>query len=710
MYLELEKNLNPSQLEAVTSTSGPVLVIAGAGSGKTRTIVYRLAHLVDKGVDPESILLLTFTRKASQEMLTRASFILGQGLDGIAGGTFHSFAFSILRRYSAAMGYTDGFTIMDRGDAEDILKQVKESHEFGKGDRSFPKKSTIMGLISKSRNKELSIKSLLESDSSHMLRYADTLAELADRYADFKFEHGLMDYDDLLFKLEALLLERPDITDFLRFRSRHIMVDEYQDTNLVQGRLLKLLAGEAGNLMVVGDDAQSIYSFRGATVSNILRFREDFPEAKIIKLEQNYRSVQPILQLSNQILIGAKEKYEKHLFSSREDGGTPELIRPLSDLSQARVVLERIRELSRDYPLHDMAVLFRSGFQSYPLEVALNKEGIAYRKYGGLKFTEAAHIKDVLAHLRLVLNPTDLPAWQRAVSLIGGVGPKTSQRLYQEVCGRGQEGSLQKVCAKNRQMQDFLDLLSRLRQNGDTPYATLQSILEYYRPLFEDKYPDDYPRRQAGLDQLSQIAAGYDDLDVFLTEMALENPDQLGDSDPLQDYLILSTVHSAKGLEWSAVIVIDLVEERFPSKHALVDAENMEEERRLFYVACTRAKDYLGLSMPESLFNRFQNRSEPAVPSPFVQEFPGHVIREFREGFSGSLDRKASAGGSRTGKAVPDEPLESSRSQPSQLGYCRHRIFGRGKVVSFLPPNKYQVNFPGFGLKIILGDYLQLEE
>jgi len=707
MHLELEKHLNPSQREAVTAVSGPVLVIAGAGSGKTRTIVYRLAHMVGEGVDTESILLLTFTRKAAQEMLNRAGFILGQGLHGVVGGTFHSFAYGILRRYATALGYTDGFTIMDRGDAEDILKQVKESNELGKGDRAFPKKSTVMGFISKSRNKEIPIKHILEKESSHLLRYADALSELFDRYQAFKLKHGLMDYDDLLFNLEKLLLEHPDILDFLRLRYQHLMVDEYQDTNLVQGRLLKLLAGQAGNLMVVGDDAQSIYSFRGATVSNILRFREDYPNSRIIKLEQNYRSVQPILRLSNQILAGARDKYEKHLFSAREDGDTPELIRPLSDLSQARVVLDRIKELARDYPLHEIAVLFRSGFQSYPLEVALNREGLAYRKFGGLKFTEAAHIKDVLAHLRLVLKPTDLPAWQRAVSLIGGIGPKSSQNLYQELCGSGKSGALRHTCAKNPQLKSFLDLLSSLRQNSASPYAALQQVLEYYQPFFKEKYPDDYPRRQAGLDQLSQIAAGYENLDVFLSEMTLENPDQLGQNDPLQDYLVLSTVHSAKGLEWSAVLIIDLVEERFPSRHALVDADNMEEERRLFYVACTRAKDYLGLSVPESLYNRYQNRSEPAVPSPFVEEMPRHVVQERKEGFGEGLSQKAAPEPSPR-KEQPDR-REEQRGRPSQLGYCRHRIFGRGKVVSFIPPNKYQVNFPGFGLKVILGDYLQLE-
>jgi len=703
MYLDLEKDLNPSQQEAVTAIDGPVLVIAGAGSGKTRTIIYRLAHLVELGADPQSILLLTFTRKAAQEMLTRASRLLGQGLHGVTGGTFHSFANSVLRRHASGLGLRHDFTILDRGDSEEIVKQVKEANRIGHKDRSFPKKGTVLTLISKSRNKEQSLESILGKEASHLLLYLEDLQRISELYQAFKQEHSLLDYDDLLFHLETLLMERPEIRDFLRRKHGHIMVDEFQDTNLVQGRLVRHLAGEEGNVMAVGDDAQSIYSFRGATVRNILEFTRSFPDTRIIKLEQNYRSTQPILDLSNRILSGAKEKYDKELFSSWQEGAKPELLSPLSDLTQAQIVLSRIEELREEHPLEDMAVLFRAGFQSYHLEVLLNKAGIPYQKFGGLKFTEAAHIKDMLGHLRLIQNPTDLPAWQRVMALVPGIGPKTSQRLYNAVV-KGETDYLEQLRAKNKELAAVLDLLHYFRQNPDTPYNIMERILEYYQPLLKTTYPDDYPKRQVGLDQLSQIASSYSDLNLFLTDMTLEPPDQVGSEDPLEDRLTLSTVHSAKGLEWSAVIVLDLVEERFPSKHALMDEEAMEEERRLFYVACTRAKSRLGLCVPHSLHNRYQGLSTPTRPSPFVQELSPKLYDAFNESYSGRLQQAGRP-------KEREEPAERKARQlgPDELGFCKHRIFGRGKVVAFIPPNKYRVNFPSFGLKVVIGDYIELE-
>ncbi|MCF8030007.1 MAG: ATP-dependent helicase [Desulfohalobiaceae bacterium] len=707
MQLDLENELNPSQLEAVTTLQGPVLVIAGAGSGKTRTVVYRLAHLADLGVDPESILLLTFTRKAAREMLTRASHLLGQGLHGVTGGTFHSFANLTLRRYAAALGLKNEFTILDRPDSEEIVKQVKEANDIGRKDRSFPKKNTIYSLISKSRNKELSLEEILARDASHLLLYHEELQRIADLYREYKTAHSLVDYDDLLFLLERLLLENEEIREFLRYRQEYIMVDEFQDTNLVQGRLVRLLAGDEGNVMAVGDDAQSIYSFRGATVGNILGFTEVYPQCRIIKLEQNYRSTQPILGLCNQILAGAKEKYDKRLYSRDLDGPKPQLLSPLNDMTQARVALDKILALQREYDLQDIAVLFRAGFHSYHLEVQLNKAGISYQKFGGMKFTEAAHIKDVLAHLRLIQNPGDLPAWQRVMSLIPSVGPKTSERLYHAVV-QGDKGYLEKKCAKIEDLRDKLDLLEGFRTKPDTPYNILETLLEHYHPQLKSKYPDDYPKRQNDLEQLAQIASSYSGLDLFLTDMSLEPPEQMGEADPLQDRLTLSTIHSAKGLEWSAVLVLDLVEERFPSKHALMDAEAMEEERRLFYVACTRAKHYLGLSAPHSLHNRYQGISSPATPSPFLQELDKECLEEMSEGITAGVSPKQAAAGENPGKGKK-QSADAERDSGAD-GYCRHKIFGRGKIVQFIPPNKYKVSFPGFGLKVVIGDYLQFEE
>ena len=710
MQLDLENDLNPSQLEAVTTLQGPVLVIAGAGSGKTRTVVYRLAHLAELGVDPESILLLTFTRKAAREMLTRASHLLGHGLHGVTGGTFHSFANLTLRRYAGALGLSNRFTILDRPDSEEIVKQVKEANDIGRKDRSFPKKGTVYSLISKSRNKELSLEDVLARDASHLLVYRDQIQRLADLYQEYKTSHSLVDYDDLLFLLERLLLENEEIREFMRYRHEYIMVDEFQDTNLVQGRLVRLLAGDEGNVMAVGDDAQSIYSFRGATVNNILGFTEDYPQCRVIKLEQNYRSTQPILGLCNQILAGAKEKYDKRLYSQDQDGPTPLLLSPLNDMTQAKVVLDKILELGRDFDYQDMAVLARAGFHTYHLEVQLNKAGIAYQKFGGMKFTEAAHIKDVLAHLRLIQNPGDLPAWQRVMSLIPNVGPKTSEKLYRAVQD-GDKKFLEKQCAKTEDLRNTLDLLQEFRDKPDTPYNILESLLEHYQPQLKRAYPDDFPKRQSDLEQLHQVASSYSGLDIFLTDMSLEPPEQMGEADPLQDRLTLSTIHSAKGLEWSAVIVLDLVEERFPSKHALMDGDAMEEERRLFYVACTRARRYLALSAPHSLHYRNQGTSTPATPSPFLQELDRDSLQQMTESFTSGLNPGGStvaAGGSGSSAQQPREREETSAAASN--GYCKHRIFGRGKVVQFIPPNKYKVSFPGFGLKVVIGDYLQFEE
>ena len=704
MHLDLANNLNPAQLEAVTHTQGPLLVIAGAGSGKTRTVVYRLAHLVGQGQPPESILLLTFTRKAAQEMLNRASHLLGQGLHGVSGGTFHSFAYSALRRYGQALGLRPDLTILDRGDAEDILAQVREQEGLAKGDRSFPKKGTVMSLISKGRNKELDLEHIVQKDSSHFLPYVEDLKLIEQGYHQFKLDYGLLDYDDLLFLFERLLNERSDLRDFLAQRYTHIMVDEYQDTNLVQGRLVKLLAGEEGNIMAVGDDAQSIYSFRGATVSNILEFTRGFPQTRVVKLEQNYRSTQPILSLSNQILAGARQKYEKRLFSLHQEGLKPQLLRPLSDHSQAAVVMNTIMDLTRTYDLGDIAVLFRAGFQSYPLELALAKSGLDFQKFGGMRFTEAAHIKDVVAHLRLAANPTDLPAWQRAMGLVSGVGPKTCQRLYDHLVNQDFQ-ALRKACGAKPGLQESMDMVNWLREHrSDPPQDIVDKVREYYQPKLKERFPDDYPKRENGLEQLSQIASGYSDLELFLSDLSLENPEQLNRRQIKENALTLSTVHSAKGLEWSAVMVIDLVEDRFPSKHALMDMEGMEEERRLFYVACTRAKEYLGLSMPESLYNRFQGRSEPARPSPFVQEFTAGSYEELRENYTGGMIRPQEK------KARPAEMAPEADKPKPVSGHCRHKVFGQGKVLSFIPPNKYKVNFPGFGLKVIIGDYLQFEE
>ncbi|MBU1229327.1 MAG: ATP-dependent helicase, partial [Proteobacteria bacterium] len=637
MSIDFERELNPAQLDAVMHVHGPVLVIAGAGSGKTRTIVYRLARLVQEHVQPENILLLTFTRRAAHEMLNRAGSIMGRPLTGASGGTFHSFAYGVLRRHAAEAGYPLGLTLMDRSDCEDLLGEIKAHLDLGRGDRSYPKRATLADILTKSRNKELDIGAVLDREAYHLLPYQADIERLGAEYDKAKRAQGLMDYDDLLFGLERLLVEHPEIKDSLRRRYPFVMVDEYQDTNLVQARLVRLLAGSRGNVMAVGDDAQSIYAFRGAVVANILDFPQIFKDARLIRLEKNYRSVQPILDLTNCVLSGARDKYDKRLYAHRTGGAMPRIIQSLSDQSQATQAVSLITDMASRHPMHEIAVLFRAGYQSYSLEVALTRAGLPYRKYGGVRFHEAAHVKDILAYLRLAANPADMLAWQRVLGLLKGVGGKTASRIATARLS-GDEEAMRKFVKRFPDLAGLLAELEALRRLTHAPASALDRAMTTYAPLLVTTYPDDYPKRQAGLEQLAQIAVNYATVEDFLADLCLDGSPT--DEESALGAVVLSTVHSAKGLEWRAVILIDLVEDRFPSKKAMQRQEDMEEERRLMYVACTRAKDELALMVPGSLYNRFNNCREPATPSPFVLELPEACAERFTETFSGGLRRK----------------------------------------------------------------------
>ncbi|ACS80391.1 ATP-dependent helicase [Maridesulfovibrio salexigens] len=705
--IDFKNELNPAQYEAATHPQGPVLVIAGAGSGKTRTIVYRLAWLVEQGIPPESILLMTFTRKAAQEMLQRTELILGRNLHGTQGGTFHAFAYSVLRQNAAEIGFPNGITLMDRSDSEAAVKEVKDQLKFGKGDRSYPKKSTLLDMISKSRNKELSIDTLVNSEAFHLATYASEMEQIAKGYAVYKKQHGLMDYDDLLFYLEELLTKDKFLRNSLRSRYQYIMVDEYQDTNLVQARIVGLLAGKNGNVMAVGDDAQSIYSFRGADVTNILKFPDIFEDVKIVRLEQNYRSTQPILDLTNAILDGAETKFDKKLFTEQTWGDKPQLMVPLSDFSQSNRVLDRIIELQKKHGPEEVAVLFRAGYQSYGLEVALKRLGVGFKKYGGLKFNEAAHIKDVLAFMRLVSNPADIIAWQRTLGHIKGVGPKTATKIAQAVISADQK-ALGKFTKKYQLLQDILRDLDGLRKKNSSPATCLEIIVPLYRPLLVAQYPDDYPRREAGIEQLSQIASNYDDLEFFLTDLCLD-PDQHSEEEKKEDVVTLSTIHSAKGLEWNAVIIIDLVEDRFPSRKSMQKPQEYEEERRLLYVACTRARKELIMCAPASINRKNTDFSEPAVPSPFLRELDNALFDELQESYSGGMAKKKNAPVNPAAYTDTAPSISASKKpSPMKLGHCKHKIFGRGKIIERIEPNKLRINFPGFGPKVIVEDFVEM--
>ena len=735
--------LNPAQLEAVTAPDGPVLVIAGAGSGKTRTIVHRLAWLAEQGVPASDMLLLTFTRKASREMLLRATDLLGYSIGGVHGGTFHSFAFSVLRQYRPA--WAEGpVTVMDSADSASAIQQCKERLKVGKGDRSFPKTQTIIGLLSKARNKEISIGDVLQRDAQHLLPHADALESIGEAYRGYRRQHGLLDYDDLLFELEDLLKGDPEagregLAERFRERYRYIMVDEYQDTNRVQARLVRLLAGEAGNVMAVGDDAQSIYAFRGADVRNILDFPKLFPGTRVIRLEENYRSTQPVLDVANAVLAPASEGFRKNLFTTKEN--TPKtprvrLVRPMSDLTQANVVAARVEELLDRYQAKEIAVLFRAGYQSYHLEVALSKRGIKFRKYGGLRYAEAVHVKDVVAFVRLAINPLDMPSFERVAGLSKGVGTKTAEKIY-HVAAQGDFDALRKACTKYPDLWSDMLLLDKLREHNLTPAALIEMVIEHYTPRLQAIFPDDWPRRQQGLSELAHIASAYTDLEQFVADLSLETPEDDADEFDEAGRVVLSTIHSSTGLEWDAVILLDLVEDRFPSRHALVRPEDFEEERRLMYVACTRAREDLELFVPATLYSRQNGGNEPATPSPFVRELPFSALEEWQEGYTGRISKRSTsfAGDPAFSRPSLDIPRELANPNAGRVkgvfpppvipeaigdraaskggagcGYCRHKVFGRGKIVEQLPPDKCRVNFPGFGLKVILSAFLTLEE
>ncbi len=740
--------LNEAQYRAVTAGNNPLLVVAGAGSGKTRTIVYRLAHLAEQGINPYAILLLTFTKKAAQEMIHRATRLLGSELMGVQGGTFHAFSYTLLRQFPPAWAKSS-LSILDSSDCTGIIGQCREEKKIGKGDRSFPKNATIHGLISKARNKEVPLEEILRREIQHLLPHAEALCELESMYHAYRKEHNVLDYDDLLFELEASLKENPVLLKRMHDRFRYIMVDEYQDTNMVQARLVRLLTGENTAVMAVGDDAQSIYAFRGANVQNILEFPKLFPHCEIVRLEENYRSVQPILDIANVILENAPVGFQKHLFSKREyEKNAPivQMVRPFSDITQARIAARFINELLHTEQGCEIAVLFRAGYQSYHLEVELNKLGIGFKKYGGAKFTEASHIKDVLSYLRLLLNPMDLPAFERMASLCKGIGPKTAQKLF-SLAMQGDREGLQKACKKYPDFWADLLLLMEIQKNALSPEKALRAVLDRYQPRMELLYPDDWPRRQQGLEELIGIATSYTDLAVFMADLALENPDENDDDISDKQKVILSTVHSAKGLEWKHVFILDLVEDRFPSRHAMTRAEDYEEERRLLYVACTRAKDSLRLFVPQNILQRGQGFEERAVPSPFIKEISPALYEEVIEQYGGVLIKQsiskntgksplqsmgtrvnifdsfkhamAETEGQRTSEneerdekapQVFEKAQEQTKKSPMKLGYCRHKVFGRGKIIEEVDADKVRVNFAGMGLKVIMKNYLTFEE
>ena len=654
---DLARDLNPAQLEAVRSIEGPHLVVAGAGTGKTRTLVARVAWLIAQGVDPESILLLTFTRRAAREMLRRATALLDERCGRVAGGTFHSFANLVLRRGAKRLGYTPDFTILDRADASELLGALRAEEGYDRRERRFPRKDTLADLYSKLANTRHTLHSLLEAEYPNFVEDREAIAALYELYQVRKREQNVMDYDDLLLRLRDLLVDHDDVRRRLSQTYRFIMVDEYQDTNRLQAHIAALLASEHGNLMVVGDDAQSIYSFRGADFRNIMDFPQLFPDTRIVLLEENYRSIQPILDLGNAILESSQEKFSKRLHTRRSGERKPAFVRAGDDHDQAVFVCDRILERREDgVPLAEMAVLVRAAWHSNTLEIELGRRNIPFRKFGGIKFVEAAHVKDVSALLRIALNPLDASSWLRVLQLLPGIGPRRAQQLTELVGNAG--GDLEKAFATQRRsarhgeaLEELCDVLGAL-QNPSPPVAErVERALGWYRPLVPAKY-DDSQRRLRDLEALLVVAEQYTSLEPFLTDIAIDPPEFGRDPrerDTEDEWITVSTIHSAKGLEWDVVFVLNLNNGQFPSVNAAGEPAGYEEERRLLYVAVTRAKNRLYLLKPEVVAARFGGIGEL---SPLLRDVAG--FENLVESSRWSAPRDPSSGGGDGGFGAPE--------------------------------------------------------
>ena len=703
---DLAARLNPSQLAAATYEGGPLLIVAGAGSGKTRTLVHRVAYLVGQGVPPPAILLLTFTRKAAQEMLGRAADLAGQRAAQVSGGTFHALANTLLRPTAHLLGYPDGFTIIDQDDAETLLARIRGDLPEVKRYKHFPQKGALMNLLSQAANKDRSLAEVVAGSFPHFQEYTPILEKIALEYRAQKLKNGLMDFDDLLTGLETVLREHEDLRRRLAGRYDYILVDEYQDTNPLQARLTHLLGRDHQRVTAVGDEAQSIYAFRGASFRNIMDFPKIFPGTKILKLEENYRSSEPIVALANHLIAQARERYDKTLKAIRGAGRAPELA-PVRDFTEeAAAVADRIEELlAEGLALTDIAVLFRASAHSFDLEVELVRRGLAYTKYGGRKFLEAAHIKDFLSFLRLTANPADGLALRRVLTLMEGVGLKGADEAAAWLSGRRERlldlaaaplsGRIQKALAP------LAELLARIAREGLELAERARAVAEFYLPRLRGLYPDDWPDRQGDLRELLRMAEDRGDLRLFLDELTLDPPNQTR-SQEKRETLTLSTVHSAKGLEWKAVFLLSAVEGRFPPPYAARSEAEVEEERRLMYVAVTRAEDRLYIMLPLGTVDR--RTGAAAAPSRFLAGVAA--------GFAWAPERRAP--GARPGlparaplKAPPPAAREGALTALEAGQRVSHPIYGAGRVTELQGPRAV-IEFDLFGKKNVIIQYAKL--
>ena len=609
------EELNDRQREAVTHGDGPLLVVAGAGSGKTKTLACRVAFLISQGIPPERILLLTFTRRAAEEMLKRAAATAATSTEStrrVWGGTFHSFANRVLRICAQAGGLAPDFSVIDRTDAEDFLNVLRNELGLGQKGRRFPQKATCMDIYSRRVNSTKSLEEILTRHYPWCLEWEAELTNLFGAYVQRKQQQNVLDYDDLLLYL-YYMLESPRAADELGAKFDHVLVDEYQDTNRIQAGILTRLRQKNRNIMVVGDDAQSIYSFRSATVRNMLDFPREFPGTTVVTLDQNYRSLQPILETTNRVIAQAHERYSKDLWATRGDGQRPRLLTCGDESDEDDEVIRLVLEhYEQGIPLRRQAVLFRAASHSTSLELALTRRNIPFRKYGGLRFLEAGHVKDVVSLLRLTQNPRDEIAWFRVLHLITGIGPVTATRIISHLAAHSFAveaiASFAAPAAAGNELKRLSQLLSDARRaESGSPASIVESVAAYYDRLLVQNYENPEPRKQ-DIAHLAQLAATYTSVQSFLDDLILDPPVSTADlaGPPLQDedWLVLSTIHSAKGLEWDAVYLIHAADGCLPSDMSTGTPEETDEELRLTYVAMTRARDFLYVLWPLRFYGR----------------------------------------------------------------------------------------------------------
>ncbi|OHB75497.1 MAG: hypothetical protein A2Z34_10225 [Planctomycetes bacterium RBG_16_59_8] len=638
--IRYEQELNPVQLEVVTSGDGPSLVIAGAGSGKTRVLTYRVARLVESGVDPSSILLVTFTNKASREMMRRVELLLRADIRRMWGGTFHHIGNLILRRHADRLGYGKNFSIIDRDDAKSLMDDCSGRLKKERNLRRFPKADVLLDVYSYCVNTVESPDRVIEKRYPWLMEFQDEAIMLFKRYDVRKKELNSMDFDDLLENWRRLL-DDPALREFYSRAFTHILVDEYQDTNRLQSTVIETIAGAEGNLMVVGDDSQSIYSFRGASFENIIDFPKRFPTCRVFKLEDNYRSIPQILDLANNSIRNNRRQHEKQLRAARKGGAVPEVVVCGSPVEQAKFIAQRVGDLREEgRSLKEIAVLYRAHYHSMELQMELTRRGIPFEVRSGIRFFEQAHIKDVAAYLRIVANPKDEVAWKRVLQLYPSVGKATAEKIWNAIrqsadplaAVRGDTiGRLLSANGRKgwERLKGIVDALA-LPEKEQSPAHMIEEVLEGgYEEYLVLNFPNATGRTE-DIRQLANYALGFNSLTTFLADLSLLSNvfgENAAESEVGKENLILSTIHQAKGLEWEVVFMLWLVDGRFPDARAMREESGEEEERRLFYVAATRAKDRLTLTSPavarEGAFMEVLQR-----PSRFLQELDAKLYEE----------------------------------------------------------------------------------